>query len=401
MKGAAGQAVQAFNIVFGLPEASGPRAAAHRSVRPLAPLPSDLPDVEPAARLPGGFGAWHEGRHQDLGRARPRRRAGHGRPCGRGRDVHHQSPSRRGGAHEQGAPRRHGAGGGRPLRLDGRDDVHQRLRQRRDRRGRPRRPAQPGGHAGPHAGTRPSACWPCPPGSSARACRWSASPRRSLPSWQLGRDDAAFADVAEAMRTTDSRAKVAAVTRGPAGPRRRARAGDRQRRGQGRGHDPPQHGHDAQLRAHRCRGGAGHAPPAAAADRGPHLEPDSASTAISPPTTPCCWRPRVHRARRRSRPIRWRWPRSGAQSRRWPARWRASRPPTARVPPRSSPAPSAAPMTTPRLAPRLAPSSRATCSRRRSTAPTPTGAGSPWPSATPDRRRRGPRGGRARPRGGP
>ena len=64
VKGAAGQAIQAFNVVFGLPETAGleqrrslPDASCPRPLGQPGALPSDLPAVEGAARLPRGFRA--------------------------------------------------------------------------------------------------------------------------------------------------------------------------------------------------------------------------------------------------------------------------------------------------------------------------------------------------------
>ena len=103
---------------------------------------------------------------------------------------------------------------------------------------------------------------------------------------------------------------------------------------------------------------------------------------------------------RRSRPARRGRARSAARSRPSPATWPASRPPTARARRRSSPARSAAPPTTPTPGPSPVRSSAAAWSRRRSTAATRTGAGSPAPPATPAWPTRRPRGGRPAPRRG-
>ena len=111
VKGAAGQAVQAFNIVFGLPESAGLEQLPTRPVTALAPLPSDLPEVEVEARLPRGFRALgtsagiKESGALDLAVVLVRRTAPRRSP----RPSPPTACRRRAVQHEQGAPRRHRA----------------------------------------------------------------------------------------------------------------------------------------------------------------------------------------------------------------------------------------------------------------------------------------------------
>ena len=186
-----------------------------------------------APGLPGGGG---QGRHQG-GRPRPGARGG-GRDLRGGRGLHHEP--------DGGAP---GGGGPRAPRLRPRPRRGRQLRLRQ-RGHRPRR-------ASPTRGRWRSS----PPGPSAVAPedggrgvhRGDRSPpahgpgaggHRRRPPGSSRRDHGA--DAARAIMTTDTKPKEASVELAVGG-----RHLHRGRHGQGRGHDRPEHGHDAGLLHHR------------------------------------------------------------------------------------------------------------------------------------------------------
>ena len=154
----------------------------------------------------------------------------------------------------------------------------------------------------------------------------------------LGADDAAFAAVAEALRTTDSVTKAATDPRRPARARRNARPRSPSSGiAKGVGMIHPRMATMLAVVLTDAAVEPGHAarPPAGRA-RGPGTS--SPSTATRARTTRSSCSPPGRRRPRRSPPARRRRRRSAPRSRRSPATSPASRPPTARARRRSSPA---------------------------------------------------------------
>ena len=131
VKGAAGQAVQAFNIVFGLPEMTGLEQLPHRPVRPLDRLPSHLPQAERVARLPRGFEALGTTAGiKDSGKPDLAVVLVQDGPAAVAATFTTNRLPAAAVQMNRAPPRGHGTGGRGPLRLGRRHDVHRGLRQR-------------------------------------------------------------------------------------------------------------------------------------------------------------------------------------------------------------------------------------------------------------------------------
>ena len=367
VKGAAGQAVQAFNVVHGLPETTGSsscpsprdrdatvRRSRHR--RPPSRRSSDA-RVMPRGFRAGGLAAGIKASGRPdlavvVATAGPAAAAAVFTPEPRSRPR--PSACRRRISRPPPATIR-----GRWVRLGDRDRLDERLRQRRDRAGGRRRP-----------GARSWPCWPTRPASGRPRPRDLSTgligTRLPLDKVAAGlraiatgaaATDAGLAAAAEALRTTDSVTKVATTTIELPDADGRARAGDGQRHRQGRRDDPPEHGHDALVRADRRRAEPDALWGLLRPGRGAHLGPALASTATRARTTPCSCSRRASGAAPVA-PARPRRPRSAPRSRRSAATSPASRPPTARAPRRSSPRAVRRRATTPRPGPSPARSSQ-------------------------------------------
>jgi hypothetical protein len=156
-----------------------------------------------------------------------------------------------------------------------------------------------------------------------------------------------------AMMTTDTKIKLATTTVELPGPDGAPVTGHRQRHRQGRRHDPPPHGHDAERHPDRRQRRAGtlHGLLSPIVQRTWNQLSVDGDTSTNDTVFLLASGASGLGGHRQPRGRR----SSAGPSRPWRGRWPASRPPTARAPRRSSPARSAAPPTTTTPGPSPAP----------------------------------------------
>ena len=235
-----------------------------------------------------------------------------------------------------GAPGRDVGRPARRVRLGRGDHLDEWQRERGDRRRRRRGPARDRGDAGRRRRrSSPNGRSTSRPGSSGRGSRSTACGRVSRSSCpDLAATDDGLLAAAEALRTTDSKTKVATTTVELPDADGRPVAGHRQWHGQGRRDDPPTDGDDAVGRVDRRLGQLRMCSGACSDRRRPGRGTSSRSMATRARTTPSSsWR------RGRQEPRRWGPaprlpPPSAPPSRRSRETSPASRRPTARAPPR-------------------------------------------------------------------